>query len=101
MKKIIDGKLYNTETAKLIGEYDNGYPQSDFSYYAEALYRKKTGEFFLHTDGGAFSDCAHYSGGSWCGGINIIPLTDAKAIKWCEKHLDVEKYIEIFGEVEE
>lgn len=101
MKKIIDGKLYNTETAKLIGEYDNGYPQNDFSYYSEALYRKRNGEFFLYVDGGALSDCAHYSGGSWSGGADIVPLNESKAIKWCEKHLDVEKYIEIFGEVEE
>lgn len=25
MKKIINGKMYNTETAKRLGEYDNGY----------------------------------------------------------------------------
>lgn len=46
MKKIINGKMYNTETAEFIDSYESGYPK-DFAYVYEALYRKKTGEFFL------------------------------------------------------
>ncbi len=47
MKKIINGKRYDTETAKLIGS--DGYSNpSDFNYWSEDLYQKKTGEFFLY-----------------------------------------------------
>lgn len=46
MKKIINGKKYDTSTAKYLGEYDFGY-QSSFNWYREELYEKKTGEFFL------------------------------------------------------
>lgn len=49
MKKIINGKAYNTETAKELGSYWNGYPHGDFSYVCETLYVKRTGEYFLHS----------------------------------------------------
>ena len=48
MIKIINGKKYNTDTAKMVGDYDNNQPTNDFYYFAEELYRKKTGEFFLY-----------------------------------------------------
>lgn len=57
--KIINGKRYNTKTAKKVACYSNGYPYTDFGYFCETLYRKKTGEFFLHEDGGAFTKYAH------------------------------------------
>ena len=47
MKKIINGRLYDTGTAKEIGCYENGYGAGDFRYYYESLYRKRTGEYFL------------------------------------------------------
>ena len=51
MKKIINGKLYDTSTAHLVGEWDNQlYGNPD--YAAESLYRKRTGEFFLRHGGG-------------------------------------------------
>ena len=47
MKKIINGRKYDTETAKEIGYWSNGYPCSDFNHCEETLYLKKTGEY-LH-----------------------------------------------------
>lgn len=41
MKKIIDGKMYNTETATEIHHFNNGLPYSDFNYLEESLYKKK------------------------------------------------------------
>ena len=40
MKKIINGKMYNTETAEYIGE-DSYSNSRDFSYYCDELYRKR------------------------------------------------------------
>ena len=48
MKKIINGKKYDTETATSVGEYSSNYACSDYKYYDETLYKKKTGEFFLY-----------------------------------------------------
>ena len=42
MKKIIDGKKYDTETAECVGGWDNGYYANDLYYCWEGLYRKKT-----------------------------------------------------------
>ena len=47
MKKVINGLLYNTETAKEIGYHSENFP-GDFKYVCETLYKKKTGEYFLH-----------------------------------------------------
>ena len=52
MKKVINGKLYDTETAKFLGDFDNGKFTNDFSYLYEGLYQKRTGEHFLHCVGG-------------------------------------------------
>ena len=102
MKRIINGKLYNTDTAKEIGVWSNNYNYGDFAYCSETLYRKRTGEFFLYGHSGAMSKYAKSCGqNSWSGGEDITPLTEAEAKKWAEKHLDADEYIEIFGEPEE
>ena len=101
MKKIINGRLYNTETAKLVSSTDYGYP-GNFAYWAESLYLKKTGEFFIHGIGGPMSKYSRSAGGNTVtGGEEIIPLTVKEAQEWAEKHLEVEEYEQIFGEVEE
>lgn len=101
MKKIIKNKVYDTETAQRLGEWDNGYYTSDFAYCAETLYRKKTGEYFLHGEGHALSRYASHSGNSSGWGEQIIPMTYAEAQAWAEEHLDGDTYISIFGEPEE
>lgn len=45
MKQVINGKLYNTETAQEICSCQYGYPR-DFDYVLEELYRKKMENFF-------------------------------------------------------
>lgn len=102
MKKIINGRLYNTESAKKVGYYNNGRIYNDFSFFEETLYRKRTGEFFLHGEGGASSKYSRSCGlNSWEGSEEIIPYTEEKARKWMEKNAEVEDYIKIFGEPEE
>lgn len=98
MKKIINGKVYDTDTAKMVGSWDNGHPANDFAYCSEELYRKKTGEFFLNGEGGALSRYANHSGDNSGWGDEIIPLTYNAAQEWAEKHLDGDGYCAIFGE---
>lgn len=102
MRKIINGKKYDTETAKAVGTYANGGGWRDFTHYEETLYLKKTGEFFLYGEGGPMT---HYAvtieRNCWSGGEKITPLTEHEARKWAERNLPVEDYENIFGEVEE
>lgn len=102
MKKYINKKLYDTGSAKKCGEYEPNPYRSDFSWYCETLYQKKTGEYFLHGDGNAASKYSKSCGlNEWCGTEIIRPLTYEEAQEWAEKHLDGDEYIRIFGEPEE
>lgn len=100
MKKVINGKVYDTNTAKHIGYYSAGGSQSDFVWYEEDLYRKRTGEFFLCGHGGAASPYGRSSGDNAIGGSAIIPLSWEAAREWAENRLTADEYIEIF-EIEE
>jgi hypothetical protein len=102
MKKIINGRLYNTETAKKCGEYEPNPYRSDFNWFCESLYQKKTGEFFLHGDGNAASPYSKSCGqNEWCGTEIIKPMSYTEAQEWAERHLTGDQYEEIFGEVSE
>ena len=102
MKKIINGKAYDTQKAKLVGEYNDMLGSRDFHHVVEYLYRKRTGEFFLHGIGGPASKYAESAGlNAWSGGEKIIPLDYAAAQKWAEEKLTADEYEEIFGEVDE
>lgn len=100
MKKIIGGKRYNTETAKYIGSAQSNCGVTDFKYFEESLYLKKTGEFFLHGEGGPASKYAREFDGSMWGSEKIIPLSLEEAREWGEKYLSPDEYEEVF-EVEE
>lgn len=102
MKKVINGKMYDTATAELVGSWDNGRYGRDFGRCSEDLYRKRTGEFFLHGDGGPMTKYAVSCGDNeWSGSSKIIPLTYKAAQEWAEEHLDGEEYEAIFGEIVE
>lgn len=102
MKKIINGKKYDTETAKELACWGNAGSWSDFSHFAETLYQKRTGEFFLYGEGGPASRYAEQvEQNSWSGGEQIIPLDYKAAQEWAEEHLSGDAYEDIFGEVEE
>ena len=102
MKKVINGKVYDTATAQRLAEYAPNPYRSDFHYFCETLYRKKTGEYFIHGEGNAASKYALSCGqNESCAGEKIIPLTYAEAQEWAEEHLDGDEYVEIFGEPEE
>lgn len=102
MKKVIGGALYNTDTARNIGEWWNGLSRSDFSHCSEELFQTKSGKYFLYGEGGPMSKYARSDGdNSWSGGEHIEPLTPQAAREWAEKHLEVGKYSAEFGEPEE
>ena len=96
MKKIINGRRYDTKTATLLGEYDNGYSRSDFNWYAEKLYQKRTGEYFLWGRGGPMSKYAESHGNETTGGEEITLMSAGEARTWAEEHLDADEYADLF-----
>ena len=102
MKKIINGKVYDTDTARELGSWANMADRRNFSQFEETLYRKKTGEFFLCGEGGPMTKYAQAVGqNEWSGGSRIMPLDFSEARQWAEEHLDADEYESIFGEVSE
>lgn len=101
MVKVINTKKYDTQTAKEVGYYENGYNRNDFNFCSETLYIKKTGEYFLHGEGGPMSSYAVHSGNETSSGEMIKPLNYEQARSWSEKYLSGEDYINIFGDIEE
>lgn len=101
MNKIINGRMYDTKTAREIGS-DSWGSRRDHQYWSETLYKKRTGEFFLHGVGGPASRYAErIEQNMWSGGEQLIPLSYGKAREWAEEHLTGDEYEEIFGEVSE
>lgn len=102
MKKIINGKLYDTDTAREIASNDHGDGPRDFHYYAETLYKKRTGEYFLHGEGGPMSRYAESIGqNQWRGGERIEPMSYENAKTWAEENMDADDYMAEFGQVSE
>jgi len=96
MKKVINGKLYDTETAVLIGEYSSGYSSNDFNSYNEALYLSPKGTYFLAGEGGPMTSYAQSVADYIVSGSDIIPLTREEAREWAEGHLLADEVIEHF-----
>lgn len=102
MIKIINGRKYSTETAFAVAERDNGLYPGDLYWYAEKLFRKRNGEFFLWCEGGAASCCAQQCGSNhYCAGERISPLTTQDAQAWVELHCDASIYEALWGPVNE
>jgi hypothetical protein len=82
MKRVINGKTYNTYTATRIASWSNGLCVSDFSNSVERLYKTNKGAFFLAGQGGAFSRWGDNSNA----GEGIDAMSEAEALNWCEEH---------------
>lgn len=101
MKKVINGTLCDTNTAKLLGEtsYSN---RRDFHYWSEELYITKSGKYFLYGEGGPASRYAKTIGqNEWSGGEAIQLLDRDAAMEWAEEHLTGDEYIAAFGNPED
>lgn len=71
MKRDIDGKTYDTETARLIASHE---VDTTHTRRLTSLYRSPTGEFFLVEE--------HEAHGQ--DGALLLPFTDDMALKWLE-----------------
>lgn len=102
MKKILNGKVYDTDTARCVGAWSSSDDPRAFQYVEETLFRKKNGEFFLHGFGGPASVYrVATSENSWQSGERIIPLAYDQAAQWAENHITAEQYEAAFGPIQE
>lgn len=89
MKKTIDGSQYNTETAKMLGKYENMKNRQSPGFYSETLFLTRSGKYFLHGTGGSQSFYRAV-------GEEIQPMLPQDAAAWAEKHLTPEEYAKLF-----
>ena len=101
MKKIINGKVYDTEKAAFIARSDHdNIKDATGNACKQALYRKKTGEFFVHLEGTSIT-LHNIFQHDYRQGRGIYPLTYEQAAKWAEHELPADRWTEIFGDPEE
>lgn len=86
MKKVIDGKLYNTETAEQLAEYWNGLSHMDFGFCIEVLYKTPKGNYFLNGEGGPLTRYSVRSAKTWSGGEDIIEYSREEALEWLSQN---------------
>lgn len=99
MRQVIEGKVYNTETATLLHEWQNGREYGDFRYRSKALYRTPKGAYFLLHDGGAMTDMARATGeNSWTGSSRIEVVSLRDALRFLESHNGTEVLIREFAD---
>lgn len=96
MRKVINGKIYDTENATLLAEDWNGLGSGDFNYFVEELYITKKGSFFLYGSGGALSIYNESNGRETWGISKIIPLTEKETFDWLENNGETEVIEEYF-----
>jgi len=83
MKRVIDGKIYDTDTAERIGNHVHS-NAGDFRYEDTDLYKTKKGAWFLCGEGGPLSRWSRSVGNGQTGGSGIEALTTTEALAWCE-----------------
>jgi len=92
VKKIIKGRLCDTDTAHKIGVWDNG-QYGSLEYASETLYRTRSGQFFIHVKGESRSMYAKSVDlGSWTAGESIFLMSFDSAKEWAEEHLTKGEY---------
>ncbi len=98
MKKVIDGKLYNTDTATGWWNWNNGYGHNDFNYCEETLYLSKKGAWFMHGEGGGNSIYSGSSGDSTGPGDQVTLLSADEALDWLSHYDGVDAIEEHFAD---
>ena len=98
MKRIINGRRYDTDTAQLVAEFHNTPDRGDHHFYREELYRTKGGAWFVAGEGGPASRYRRTVGqNQWSSGEGLGPLTDGEAREWLEEHAKTAELEKYFG----
>lgn len=83
MRKYINNKLYDTESAICIfRRKSDGFSKNHIAYEEVAIYRKRQGEFFLYTYRGLKAD--------------IVPLSYEQAVQYVQTYGTLEEFNRAF-----
>ena len=86
-KYVIEGKLFDTDDAELVHDWENGEAYGDLNYLNETLYCTPQKSFFVVGDGGARTLYAQPNGAnSFTGGTGAAVLTADEALEWLQNH---------------
>lgn len=89
MRKVINGKIYNTDTALEICDLKCNCYCSDFGFHETKLYRTPKGRYFIAGHGNAASMWASRVDSNSSGpGRGLRPVSNAEALEYAE-HADV------------
>lgn len=97
MKKVINGKLYDTNTAEEICDFYNN--MTGFKQYSKTLMKTEKGQYFFFEDGGALSCMCEPCGNGQTGSSNITLCTEEEAEEFAQKN-DIDVAEQEFGEIE-
>ena len=98
MKKVIDGKRYDTATAKCLGRWESDQDYQGLYHEEEELYLTKAGNYFLYCCGGSASRYnKKVEANRWASGEQIHPISEERAQNWAKDRLDESEYELLFG----
>lgn len=104
MRKIIDGKRYDTTTAVEICDVSGSgghLSRTDFKWEDTTLYRTPRGRFFVAGEGGPMSRWVVSCGNnSWTGGSGLMAIDECEARELVERFGSAETYEQTFGVAE-
>lgn len=86
IKRIFNGKAYNTQSANLIATYEF-YPDDEPYYHCdEELYQTKKGSFFIVGTGASHTMWSKKDAsiGEWRTSYSVVPLAEQEVKRWLE-----------------
>ena len=99
MRRVIEGKIYDTTTAnRIVDVSSSGVSPSDFRWHETALYRTNKGAWFVAGRGNAMSRWAQSFENSMGPGCGIRPLTSDEVKELLERHEETELLEEYFSD---
>ena len=104
MKRIIDGKRYDTETAECLADISRCGDRGNFRWDDTYLYRTKNGRYFIAGEGNAASRWAHRYDDGMRGpgsGIAAIDADEARELLEGEHSKEAQVALEKYFPIEE
>lgn len=96
MRRVIEKRVYDTDTALMIAEDWNGLGDNDFRSLNEELYKTKKGNYFIYGSGGPLTKYGKSRGNQIDGSSKIILMSEQEAYKWLEEKGETEAIEEFF-----
>ena len=98
MKKVINNKVYDTDTARLIADVPHTNIKGSEGACEQRLYLKKSGEFFLWLSGARSEVVSNMAldNGVHDRERHFYPISYEQARKWAESEMSADEWLELF-----